>query len=64
MGRKRSVPHSFEQQLADRAEFLKAQAAELPPGDQRDAKLRLVRELDITLHMNEWLSSPGLRAPS
>ena len=35
----------------------------LPPGDQKDAKLRSIRELDITAHMEEWLTSPGLRAP-
>ncbi len=63
MARKRSTPHSFKETLTERAKKLKAEAAELPPGAERDAKMRLVRELDTTAHMDEWLTSPGLRAP-
>lgn len=63
VGRKQTKGNSFKQQLIDRAHRLKAEAMVLPPGDMRDAKLRMVRELDITAHMDEWLTSPGLRAP-
>jgi hypothetical protein len=63
MQRRRSVPHSFEENLAAEKAKLEAQVAQLKPGPQRDGLLRKIRQLETALHMNEWLTSPGLRPP-
>ena len=33
------------------------------PGSIRDRLLKKLRELHTATHINDWLSSPGLRAP-
>jgi hypothetical protein len=58
MKRNRSKPHSFEDQLAEAAAKLEAQARELEPGQQRDELLRKLRQVDTAAHLNEWLKSP------
>ena len=63
MTRKRSAPHTFEGNLAAEKARLEAQVAKLKPGPERDALLRKIRQIDTAAHMNEWLSSPGLRPP-
>ena len=63
MQRGRSVPHSFEENLAAEKAKLEAQVAQLEPGPQRDGLLRKIRQLETALHMNEWLTLPGLRSP-
>jgi hypothetical protein len=63
MQRRRSVPHTFEENLAAEKAKLEAQVAQLKPGPQRDGLLRKIRQLETALHMNEWLTSPGLRPP-
>jgi hypothetical protein len=63
MQRRRSTPHTFENQIAAEKARLEAQVADLPHGHQKDALLRKIRQLDAASHMNEWLSSPGLQAP-
>jgi hypothetical protein len=64
MKRNRSKPHSFEDQLAEAAAKLRAQAQKLQPGKQRDELLRKLRQIDTAAHVNEWLKSPGLRPPT
>jgi hypothetical protein len=34
------------------------------PGLQRDAMLRKARLVETASHINDWLTSPGLRTPS
>jgi hypothetical protein len=63
MQRRRSVPHTFEENLAAEKAKLEAQVAQLKPGPQRDGLLRKIRQLETALHMNEWHTSPGLRPP-
>jgi hypothetical protein len=63
MQRRRSVPHTFEENIAAEKAKLEAQVAKLTPGPQKDALLRKIRQLDTAAHMNEWLSSPGLQPP-
>jgi hypothetical protein len=63
MQRRRSVPHTFEENLAAEKAKLEAQVAKLKPGPQKDALLRKIRQLDTAAHMSEWLSSPGLQPP-
>jgi hypothetical protein len=63
MQRRRSVPHTFEENIAAEKAKLEAQIAQLKPGPQKDGLLRKIRQLDTASHMNEWLTSPGLRPP-
>jgi hypothetical protein len=63
MQRRRSVPRTFEENIAAEKAKLEAQAAKLKPGPQKDALLRKIRQLDTATHLSEWLSSPGLQPP-
>jgi hypothetical protein len=63
MQRRRSVPHTFEENIATEKAKLEAQIAELKPGPQMDALRKKIRQLDTASHMSEWLSSPGLQSP-
>jgi hypothetical protein len=63
MQRRRSVPHTFAENIAAEKTKLEAQVAQLKPGPQRDGLLKKIRQLDTASHMNEWLTSPGLRPP-
>ena len=62
--RRRSVPHTFEENIAAEKAKLEAQIAQLKPGPQMDAVLKKIRQLETASHMSEWLSSPGLQAPT
>jgi hypothetical protein len=64
MQRRRSVPHTFEENIAAEKAKLAAQVAKLKPGPQRDGLLKKIRQLETASHMSEWLSSPGLRPPT
>jgi len=61
--RRRSVPHTFEENLAAEKAKLEAQVAQLKPGHQRDGLLKKIRQLETASHISEWLSSPGLQPP-
>jgi hypothetical protein len=63
MQRRRSVPHTFEENIAAEKAKLEAQVAKLKPGPEKDALLRKIRQLDTAAQMSEWLSSPGLQPP-
>ncbi len=61
---KRKFPiHTFEQNLAAEKARIEAQAAKLPPGPQKDALLRKIRQLETASHVSEWVSSPELQPP-
>ena len=55
---------TLEQRLANEAQSLREQARLLPHGAVRDATIRKARQAETGSHINEWLSSPGLRAPT
>ncbi len=59
------MPHKlpFEQRLAQEARRVKERAKSLPHGRERELLSRKARQLEIALHINEWLSSPGLKPP-
>jgi hypothetical protein len=52
---------SLEERLGQLADRLREQAKSLPNGIEREQLLRKARQCDTGSHMNEWLSSPGLR---
>jgi hypothetical protein len=64
MQRRRSVPHTFEENIAAEKAKLEAQIAQLKPGPQMDAVLKKIRQLEAASRMSEWLSFPGLQAPT
>jgi hypothetical protein len=63
MQRRRSIPHTFEDQIAVEKARLEAQVAKLKPGPRKDGLLRKIGQLDTASHINEWLTSPGLQPP-
>ncbi|MEH2485775.1 hypothetical protein V1280_001714 [Bradyrhizobium sp. AZCC 2230] len=54
---------SLEERLAEEARRLREEAELLPHGPVRDAALRRARQAETGSHMNEWLTSRGLRSP-
>jgi hypothetical protein len=64
MVRRRYVQDTtLDVRLAAEAERLRAEARNLPPGQERDHLLRQARQTDAAAHMNDWLNSPGLQSP-
>ena len=58
---KQTVP--LDQRLMAEAERLRKEARGTPPGIERERLIRRARQAETAAHMQEWLSSPGLRAP-
>lgn len=61
--RRRSVSHTFDENLAAEKARLEAQMAGMTPGPEMDALRKKIRQLDTASHMNEWLSSAELQPP-
>jgi hypothetical protein len=64
MQRRRSAPQTFEENIVSEKAKLEAQIAQLKPGRQMDVVLKKIRQLETASHLSEWLSSPGLQAPT
>jgi hypothetical protein len=58
---KQSIP--LHDRLATWAEQIRGQANSLPPGPEREALLKKVRQADTALHLEDWANSPGLQPP-
>jgi hypothetical protein len=56
-------PTLYERLTAEKKR-LETEAGQVGPGSIRDKLLEKLRQLDAATHINEWLSSPGLRAPT
>jgi hypothetical protein len=54
---------TLQERLAREAELARSQATSMPMGKERDELLRKARQAEIALHIDAWLSSPGLRSP-
>ena len=54
---------SLEERLAEEAQRLRTETKLLPPSAVRDDLIRRARQAETASHMNEWLTSPGLRPP-
>lgn len=54
----------LRERLADEANRLREAAKLFPPGVERERLIRKARQNDTASHMDEWLGSPGLQAPS
>jgi hypothetical protein len=55
----RTLPERLDQEV----KRLREEAEKLPHGGERDQLLRKARQAETALHVNDWLSSPGLRTP-
>ena len=55
-------PTLFER-LSEEKKRLEIDLGQVGPGMVRNELLGKLRQLDTAAHINEWLSSPGLRAP-
>jgi hypothetical protein len=59
----RAARPSFEARISHAAKELEEKAWGMPAGPECDALLRRARQMDVTSHLREWLSSPGLQPP-
>ena len=61
--RRRSKPHTFEQNIAAEKSRLEAELAKLRPGPEMEAIRKKIGQLDAAAHLNDWLRSPSSRTP-
>jgi len=54
---------SFQDRLTAWAVGVRAQAAKLPPGPEREVLLKKIRQADTAAHLSERASSPELQPP-
>jgi hypothetical protein len=54
---------SFQERLSAFVEDEATRAKLLPPGPERDAALRKIRQAKTAAHLDEWANSPGLQPP-
>ena len=52
------------ERLSEEKKRLELRLGQVGPGVVRNKLLDKLRQLDTAAHINEWLSSPGLRAPT
>ena len=58
----RSPPQTFDERLADQKACLEKKASQLKPGPKRDDLLKKAQQIEMAMHINEWLNS-GLQSP-
>ncbi|ANV99749.1 hypothetical protein [Bradyrhizobium icense] len=65
MPTRRRIKHekTFEERLAEEAKRFREAASEAQPGMARELLLRRARQMETASRLNEWLRSPGTRAP-
>jgi hypothetical protein len=54
---------SLQDRLKKFASDVRARAAELPPGTEKDELLQRARQADTASHVHDWAYSPGLQPP-
>lgn len=66
MQRRRRIKQTatLQTRLKGEASRLCARAVEMPPGHEREIVLRMLREIEMTCGVIDWINSPGLRPPS
>ena len=55
---------TLHQRLAEEAAQLREAARALAPGRRREMLLRRARQDEMAMHIDAWLQSSGLRAPT
>jgi hypothetical protein len=54
---------SLKERLTISAESVRAEAARLTPGPQREALLQRASQADTAAHIDDWVNSTGLQPP-
>ena len=57
-------PKSLYQRLNDEAQRLRKEARGTQLGVERERLIKKARQAETASHIDQWLSSPGLRAPT
>jgi len=60
--RNRSVPHTFQENIAAEKAKLEAQLAKLKPGPAMEALEEKIRQLESAVRTDEWLRPAGLKS--
>jgi hypothetical protein len=55
---------TLQDRIVEWAKAIRAQAAALPPGRDRDELLKKVRQAEAAMHLEDWANSPGLQPPT
>jgi hypothetical protein len=63
-GRRFKEMDPLDKFLSEEAERLRKEARGTPPGVERDKLIRRARLAETAAQTREWLSSPGLKAPT
>lgn len=62
--RKRSLPHTFVENLNARKRQIENELAKVPNAAKREQLAQQIKEIEAVRHMESWLRSSGLRAPT
>jgi hypothetical protein len=54
---------TLQDRVEEWAKQVREQADRLPPGPDRDALLKKVRQTETALHLDKWAASPELQPP-
>jgi hypothetical protein len=54
---------SLQDRIVEWANGVRAEAAAMPPGPDRDELLKKLRQAETAMHLDDWANSPGLRSP-
>jgi hypothetical protein len=63
MKKRRRQETTLQDRVVAWARDVRAQAAELPPGRDRDELLKKVRQAETAMHLDDWANSPGSQPP-
>jgi hypothetical protein len=55
---------TFSERLAKVAKQFREEAETKPPGPERDELIKKAHQADTAAHIDQWVSSPGLRPPT
>jgi hypothetical protein len=62
--RRRIQQAPLSERLTEEARRLRNEAQGIPAGIERERLIRRARQAETAFRINEWISSPGLRAPA
>ena len=63
MKRQRSDPYTFDERLNAEKVRVEAELENTFSVPQREMLARKLRQIETALHINSWISSPGLQPP-
>ena len=61
--RRRLEPYIFDERLNAEKVRIEAELEKTFSGPQRDMLARKLRQIETALHIDSWVSSPGLQPP-